>query len=185
MVKILFIVGDYSEDYEVMVPYQLLETVGHEVHIVSPGKKKGDTIQTAVHDFKPNEQFYFETAGHVFRLNYSFDDVKVEDYGAIYLPGGRGPEYLRYNKRVIEIANHFLTENKPTCAVCHGVLILAATGNVKGRKMTGFYTTQLDLENAGAIYDGKDEALVDGNLVTGQSYLSHVPMMKEFLKLLK
>ena len=185
MVKILCICGDFSEDYEVMVPYQALEIAGFEVQIDCPGKKKDDTIQTAVHDFFPYLQFYHENEGHKFKLNYSFDDVKPEDYAGIYIPGGRAPEYLRYNQKVLDIINYFLKANKPTCAVCHGVLLLAATGNIKGRKMTGFYTTQKDLEAAGAEYDGSNEAKVDGNLVTGQSYLSHVPMLKEFIKILK
>ena len=181
--KILVIAGDFSEDYEVMVPFQALEICGHEVHVVSPGKKKGEKIQTAVHDFK-DYQFYVEFTGHLFTLNATFDEVKPENYDAIYIPGGRGPEYLRYNAKVVEIVNHFITANKPVCAVCHGVLLLCATNNVKGRKLTGFYTTKIDVENAGAHYDGKDEALVDGNIVTGQSWLSHVPMLKEFNKLL-
>lgn len=185
MVKILCICGDFSEDYEVMVPYQALEIAGHEVHMVCPDKKKDDTIQTAVHDFLPGLQFYHESEGHKFKLNFSFDDVKPENYDALYIPGGRAPEYLRYNQKVIDIVNHFIKENKPICAVCHGVLLLAATNNIKGRQLTGFYTTQKDLENTGAVYDGKNEEKVDGNIVTGQSYLSHVPMIKEFLKLLK
>lgn len=176
--------GDYTEDYELMVPFQTLEVLGFKVDIVSPGKKSGDTIQTAIHGFREKEQTYYEIPGHVFTLNYTFDNIKIEEYAGLFIPGGRSPEFLRYNAKVIEYTNHFLKKNLPICAVCHASLILAATKNIKGRKLSGYCATQFDIESVGAIYTPGD-AVTDGNLVTGETYMSHVPLLKAFAALLK
>ena len=100
--SILMLVGDYVEDYEVMVPFQALLMVGHTVHAVCPGKKSGESVRTAIHDFE-GDQTYSEKRGHNFSLNATFDQIKVEDYDALVLPGGRAPEYIRLNPRVLEI----------------------------------------------------------------------------------
>ena len=129
--KILMICGDFAEDYETMVPFQTLLTVGHTVHAVCPDKKAGDSIATAIHDFE-GQQTYSEKRGHNFALNATFADVKAEDYDALVIPGGRAPEYLRMNAKVIEIVQHFFTANKPVAAVCHGAQLLAAAGSRVG-----------------------------------------------------
>src|SRR6187551_2085819 len=131
--KILLIAGDFVEDYEVMVPFQTLLTVGHDVHAVCPNKQAGETVATAIHDFE-GHQTYSEKPGHAFRLNATFDDVKPEDYDALVLPGGRAPEYLRLDHRVLEIVRHFATKEKPIASICHGLQILVAAGVVGGRK---------------------------------------------------
>jgi protease I len=183
--KILILVGDFAEDYEVMVPYQALQICGFEVDVVCPNKKAGDTIQTAIHDFKDQYQFFVETLGHCFKLTKNFDEVKPEDYDGLYIAGGRAPEYLRYEKKILEITEFFLKNNKPLCAVCHALLILAAVPNgIKGKTVTGFYSVRAEIEAAGATYDAKNEAVTDGVLVTGQSYLSHVEMIKQFVKVM-
>ena len=94
--SILMIVGDFAEDYETMVPFQMLDLTGHEVHAVCPEKEAGDTIKTAIHDFE-GDQTYTEKPGHNFALNATFDEVDAADYDALCLPGGRAPEYLRLN----------------------------------------------------------------------------------------
>src|SRR5256885_4460312 len=104
--SILMIVGDYVEDYEVMVPFQALLMVGHSVHAVCPGKKSGDVVPTCIHDFE-GDQTYTEKRGHNFALNASFDQIKPEEYDALVIPGGRAPEYIRLNPRVIEIVRYF------------------------------------------------------------------------------
>src|SRR5512135_1827618 len=131
--RILMLVGDFVEDYEVMVPFQALQMVGHVVHAVCPGKAAGEKVRTAVHDFE-GDQTYSEKPGHNFALNASFAEVKAADYDALVIPGGRAPEYLRLDPRVLEIVRHFFTENKPVASICHGAQILAAAGVLKGRR---------------------------------------------------
>src|SRR5712671_2543150 len=131
--SILMLVGDYVEDYEVMVPFQALSMVGHTVHAVCPGKKSGEHVPTAIHDFE-GDQTYSEKRGHNFALNAAFDQVKPEDYDALMIPGGRAPEYIRLNSRVLEIVRYFMKENKPVAAICHAAQVLAAAGVLKGRK---------------------------------------------------
>ncbi len=185
--KILMLVGDYVEDYEVMVPYQMLLMVGHDVDAVCPDKKAGETVATAIHDFE-GEQTYSEKRGHNFRLNAEFDAVRPEDYDALVLPGGRAPEYLRLNPRVIEIVQHFASANKPIAAICHGPQILSAAGVVEGRTCCAYPAVRPDLEQAGSKWvdpnETFDNAHVDGNLVTAPAWPAHPAWMREFLKVL-
>lgn len=185
MKRVLLLAGDFSEDYEVIVPFQLLQTLGYEVDAVCPGKKEGDYIKTAIHDFE-GYQTYTEKQGHNFVLNKSFDEVKVEEYDGLYISGGRSSEYLRLNEKVLDIARYFLKANKPLGAVCHGPQILAATGLLKGRKLTAFPTVKPEILLAGAEYvdvEG-DKAVIDRNLVTSQSWAAHVSIMRAFTKIL-
>jgi protease I len=185
--KILMIVGDFVEDYEVMVPFQTLLTVGHEVHAVCPGKKSGDFVATAIHDFE-GHQTYSEKPGHRFRLNWSFDDVKPDAYDALVIPGGRAPEYLRLNERVLEIVRHFAAKEKPIASICHGLQILVAAGVVGGRRCQAFPAVKPELVQAGAIWDepaaGLDNSCVDGNLVTAAAWPAHPAWLRAFLQLL-
>jgi protease I len=185
--KILMIVGDFSEDYEVMVPFQALLAVEHEVHAVCPGKKSGDFIATAIHDFE-GHQTYTEKPGHRFRLNATFDDVKPEAYDALVIPGGRAPEYLRLDDRVLEIVRHFAAAEKPTGALCHGGQILAAAGVVAGRRCQAYPAVKPELIQAGATWDepsaGLDNACVDGNLVTAAAWPAHPAWLRAFFKVL-
>jgi protease I len=186
--KILLIAGDFVEDYEVMVPFQTLLTLGHEVYAVCPGKKAGDTVATAIHDFE-GHQTYSEKPGHRFRLNATFDDVVAGDYDALVVPGGRAPEYLRLDERVLEIVRHFFAKNKPVAAVCHGLQILTAAGVMEGRRSQAYPAVRPELTRAGAIWDepsaGLDNACVDGNLVTAAAWPAHPAWMRAFLKVLE
>ncbi|MCW3090108.1 MAG: protease [Ferruginibacter sp.] len=183
--KILFITGDFTEDYETMVPFQVLEMVGHTVHTVCPGKKKGDKVFTAVHDFL-DAQTYHEFPGHKFELNYNFDDVHPEEYDALCLPGGRAPEYLRLNSKVLEYAKHFADADKPIAAICHGIQILTAADTVRGKRLTAYYSVGPEVTIAGGTYVNvaANEAVVDGNLVTSPAWPGNSKWMKEFLKVL-
>lgn len=185
MKKILFLTGDFTEDYETMVPFQMLEMVGYTVHTVCPDKKKGDTVKTAIHDFE-GDQTYTEKPGHNFALNYSFDDVKAEQYDGLVIAGGRAPEYLRLNKKVIEMVKHFFAENKPVAAICHGIQILTAAGVVKGRKLTAYPAVGPEVTLAGGEYQNipVDGAYVDGNLVTSPAWPAHPKFIAEFLKVM-
>eukprot|EP00124_Ichthyophonus_hoferi_P002915 Ihof_evm2s223 gene=Ihof_evmTU2s223 len=136
--NILMLAGDFVEDYEIMVPYQALLMVGHTVHVVCPGKKAGDKLKTAIHDFE-GDQTYTEKPGHNFTLNSDFDSINPEDYDGLFIPGGRSPEYLRLDQRVLTITSHFMLANKPVATVCHGVQVLATAGVLKGRSCSGYY----------------------------------------------
>ena len=149
--KILMLVGDYVEDYEVMVPFQALLMVGHTVHAVCPDKKAGQTVRTAVHDFE-GDQTYSEKLGHNFALNASFDEVNAADYDALVIPGGRAPEYIRLNQKVLAITRHFAETNKPIAAVCHGLQVLAAAGVLEGKSCTAYPACGPDVTHAGGLY---------------------------------
>ena len=183
--KILMLVGDYAEDYEVMVPFQMLLMVGHTVHAVCPGKTTGQTIKTAIHDFE-GDQTYSEKRGHNFALNADFAAVRAADYDALVIAGGRAPEYLRLNSDVIAIVKHFMSEGKPTAAVCHGAQILAAANVLAGRKCSAYPACQPEVELAGGHYQaiGLDQAAVDGNLVTAPAWPAHPQFIAKFLKVL-
>lgn len=185
MKKILFLTGDFTEDYETMVPFQMLEMVGYEVHAVCPGKKKGESVKTAIHDFE-GDQTYSEKPGHNFTLNYSFDQVKVGDYSGLVIAGGRAPEYLRLNEKVIEIVKHFFAANKPVAAICHGIQILTAANVVKGRKLTAYPAVGPEVTLAGGEFQNipVDAAFVDGNLVTSPAWPAHPSFIREFLKIM-
>jgi protease I len=182
---ILMLVGDYVEDYEVMVPFQALLMVGHTVHAVCPGKKSGDYVRTAIHDFE-GDQTYSEKRGHNFTLNAAFDQIKPEEYDALVLPGGRAPEYIRLNPRVIEIVHHFSKANKPIAAICHAAQILAAAGILEGKKCSAYPAVGPDVTQAGGTYVNlaMTEAMADGNLVTAPAWPAHPAWLAKFLVVL-
>jgi protease I len=183
--RILMLVGDFVEDYEVMVPFQALRMVGHEVHAVCPDRNKGDRVKTAVHDFE-GDQTYSEKPGHQFALNATFSDVRPEDYDALVVPGGRAPEYIRLNARVLEIVRHFAAEGKPIAAICHGIQVLSAAGILEGRSCTAYPACGPDVERSGGRYVGipVDAAHVDGNLVTAPAWPAHPSWLARLLELL-
>jgi len=185
--KILMLVGDFVEDYEAMVPYQILTMVGHTVHTVCPDKKAGDTVKTAVHDFE-GDQTYSEKRGHNFAINATFDEINPEDYDALVIPGGRAPEYIRLNLRVLEIVRHFAQANKPIASICHGQQVLVAAGVAEGKRCTAYPAVKPDLERAGAqwedVNDTFSNACVDGNLVTAPAWPAHPEWMRKFLEVL-
>ena len=185
MKKVLFLTGDFTEDYETMVPFQMLEMVGYEVHAVCPGKKAGDTVKTAIHDFE-GDQTYSEKPGHNFALNYSFKDVVASDYSGLVIAGGRAPEYLRLNEDLLEIVRHFFAADKPVAAICHGIQILTAAGVVKGRKLTAYPAVGPEVTLAGAEFQAipVNAAYVDGNLVTSPAWPAHPAFIREFLKIM-
>ncbi|MGO9119915.1 MAG: DJ-1/PfpI family protein [Desulfomonilaceae bacterium] len=183
--KILMMVGDYVEDYEVMVPFQALLMVGHTVHAVCPDKKAGDIVRTAVHDFE-GDQTYSEKRGHNFTLNATFAEIKAEDYDALVIPGGRAPEYIRLNPAVIKAVQHFANANKPIAAVCHGAQVLAAAGVLGGKACTAYPAVGPDVKSAGGKWMdiAIDKAHVDGNLVTAPAWPAHPDWLAKFLQVL-
>jgi protease I len=184
--KLLMLVGDYVEDYEVMVPFQALQMVGHTVHAICPGKKSGEFVRTAIHDFE-GDQTYSEKRGHNFVLNATFADTKPQDYDALVIPGGRAPEYLRLNPKVLEIVRHFAEADKPIAALCHGPQLLAAAGVIKGKRLNAYPACQPDVELAGGIFVSLDVtgATADGKLVTGPAWPAHPAWLAKFLEVLE
>jgi protease I len=183
--KILMIVGDFVEDYEVMVPFQALLMVGHTIHAVCPGKTVGQKVRTAVHDFE-GDQTYSEKPGHNFTLNATFAGMQAEDYDALVIPGGRAPEYIRLNKAVLEIVRRFAEAGKPIAAICHGAQVLAAAGVLKGRSCSAYPAVGPEVRNAGGNYQEVplDKAYVDSNLVTAPAWPAHPDWLAKFLQLL-
>lgn len=185
--RILMLVGDFVEDYEAMVPFQILTMVGHTVHTVCPGKKPGQSVRTAVHDFE-GDQTYSEKPGHNFAINADFDEVSVGDYDALVIPGGRAPEYIRLNDRVLAIVREFASADKPIASICHGQQVLVAAGVVAGKTCTAYPALQPDIVMAGgtwsAVNDTASNAVVDGNLVTAPAWPAHPSWMRSFLSVL-
>jgi protease I len=183
--KILMLVGDFGEDYETMVPFQALSMVGHTVHAVCPDKRAGDWVMTAIHDFD-GYQTYSEKPGHRFSLNASFAEIKGEDYDALVVPGGRAPEYLRMNREVIALVQHFAKAGKPIAAICHGAQLLAAAGVIRGKRVSAYPACAAEVELAGASYAdiAVDQAVTDGTLVTAPAWPAHPAWLAQFLKVL-
>jgi protease I len=184
---ILMLVGDFVEDYEAMVPFQMLLMVGHQVDAVCPNKKPGDSVRTAVHDFE-GDQTYSEKPGHNFAINADFAAVDPAAYDALVIPGGRAPEYLRLNPRVIEIVRHFIDVDKPIASICHGQQILAAAGALEGKNATAYPAVRPDVERAGGHWCEVNEtfsnAFVDGKLVTAPAWPAHPEWIRKFLDVL-
>ena len=178
---ILMIVGDFGEDYEIMVPFQALQMVGHEVHAVCPEKESGESIKTAIHDFR-GDQTYLEERGHNFELNATLAEVDPADYDALVVPGGRAPEYLRTYDEVLAAVRHFFDADKPVATLCHGPQILAAAGVLDGYEMTSYPAVRAECEAAGCSW--VDEVVTDGNLVTGQAWPDHDEWLAQFLDVL-
>ena len=183
--KVLLLVGDYVEDYEAMVPFQAMESIGIQVDAIAPDRNKGDVVPTAVHDFT-GDQTYKELRGHNFAINKDFDSVNTDDYDGLYIAGGRSAEYIRLNKRVLEIAKDFFDKNKPVAAICHGIQVLTAAKVLEGRTLTAYVAVGPDIELAGGTWKNipADQAIVDGNLVTSPAWPGHQNILKEFYKIL-
>ena len=179
------LVGDFAEDYEVMVPFQALRAVGHTVHAVCPGKRAGDKIRTAIHDFE-GDQTYTEKRGHDFTLNAGFEEITPERYDALVIAGGRAPEYLRLDEKVLGVVRHFFREDKPVAAICHGAQVLTAAGVIKGRKVSAYPAVAPEVKLAGAQYADIpiDQAVTDGNLVTAPAWPAHPAWLARFFEVL-
>ena len=185
MAKILMITGDYTEDYETMVPFQTLQACGHQVDAVCPGKAKGQTVRTAIHDFE-GDQTYSEKPGHNFALNASYDEVNVADYDALVVPGGRAPEYLRLNDDVLARVRQLFDAGKPVAAICHGPQLLAAAGVLKGRRVSAYPACAPEVAASGGSYAdiAVTDAVTDGNLVTAPAWPAHPAWLMQFMALL-
>ena len=179
--KLLMIVGDFVEDYEVMVPFQALQMVGHTVDAVCPNKRAGQFVRTAIHDFE-GDQTYSEKPGHNFALNATFDEVEVEKYDGLVIPGGRAPEYLRLNEKVLQMVRYFAKADKPIAAICHAAQILAAAGVVAGKEVSCYPACSPEVKLAGGRYAeiAVTDAITDGKLVTAPAWPAHPAWLAQF-----
>ena len=184
--RLLLLAGDFVEDYEIMVPFQALQMVGHTVDAVCPGKKSGEQVRTAIHDFE-GDQTDTEKRGHNFTLNATFDEIDAASYDGLVIPGGRAPEYLRLNAKVLDIVRHFDKQDKPIAALCHGAQLLAAAGVLKGRKVNCYPACAPEVELAGGTFVKVEfsEAVVDRKLVTGPAWTAHPAWLAKFLEVLE
>lgn len=185
MARLLLIAGDFVEDYEIMVPFQALQAMGHEVDAVCPEKREGDRIRTAIHDFE-GDQTYTEKPGHDFTLNATFAEVEVADYDGLVVPGGRAPEYLRLDERVLEMVRHFFEHEKPVAAICHGAQLLAAAVSLEGRRVSAYPACAPEVRLAGGDYAEieVDQAVSSGKLVTAPAWPAHPAWLSQFNALL-
>lgn len=185
--RILMIVGDFVEDYEAMVPLQMLQMLEHDVDTVCPGKKAGEHVATAIHDFE-GHQTYSEKPGHRFAISADFEGLDPTNYDALVIPGGRAPEYLRLNDRVLDIVRYFDEAKKPIAAICHGPQILAAAGVLTDRECSCYPAVSYEVAAGGGTYmepaQTMDSAHVQGNLVTAPAWPAHPAWMRAFVKLL-
>lgn len=185
--QVLLIAGDFVEDYEIMVPFQILQAAGHTVHAVCPDKAAGDTLATAIHDFE-GHQTYTEKPGHNFALNATFAEAKHDKYDALVVPGGRAPEYLAIDERVLGLVRGFATADKPIAATCHGLLILAAADVLSGKRCQGYPTVKPEVKRAGGTWEQPsstfDSVTIDGNLVTAPAWPANANWMQAFMQLL-
>ena len=185
--RILMLVGDFVEDYEAMVPFQMLLMVGHHVDSCCPDKQAGDTVKTAIHDFE-GDQTYSEKVGHNFGITIGFEEAVAAEYDALVIPGGRAPEYLRLDQRVLDLVCKFHEAGKPIAAICHGPQILAAAGIVYGRSVSCYPAVSPEITLSGGTYvetaETFDNAHIDGNLVTAPAWPAHPNWIASFLKVL-
>ena len=185
MKKLLMLVGDYVEDYEVMVPFQTLKAVGYQVDAVCPDRKAGDSVRTAIHDFE-GDQTYSEKPGHNFAVNADFAQVNPDDYIGLVVPGGRAPEYLRLNDQVLDIVRAFARADKPIAAICHGAQLLAAAGVLEGKQCSAYPACAPEVRLAGGTFQEieVDQAHVDGKLVTAPAWPAHPAWLSKFMQVL-
>jgi protease I len=181
MAKIVILTGDAGEDLEVFYPYQRLLEAGYEVHIAAPEKKK---LQFVVHDFVDGFDTYTEKPGHTWEADIAFKDVDPDDYVALVVPGGRAPEYIRNDEEAQRIVRAFFERDAPVAALCHGPMLLAASGVLTGRTSSAYPALKLDVEAGGGVFENGG-AVVDGNLVSGRAWPDHPGWMREFMKVLE
>lgn len=185
MSRVLLLAGDFTEDYETMVPFQTLQVLGFEVDAVCPGKKAGDFIKTAIHDFE-GDQTYTEKPGHLFQLNKSFDEVDFDDYDGLFITGGRSPEYIRMDHKVITLVKCFMRSGKPVAAICHAAQVLTAADVLRGRTLTAYPALGADVKLAGGnfVEVEADQSVVDGNLITAPAWPGNTAILRDFAKAL-
>ncbi len=173
--KILIITGDAGESFEILYATHRLREENYIPVIAAPAVKRMNLV---IHDFEPGWDTYVERMGYIMESNISFDEVNVAEYDAVLMPGGRAPEYLRNDPRVIKIVKEFHKSNKYIFAICHGVQILLTAGLVDKKNIACYEHVKFEVEACGGIYITPDEAVQDGKIVTGKTWQSHPEFYK-------
>ncbi|QQR35589.1 DJ-1/PfpI family protein [Devosia oryziradicis] len=186
--KILMLTGEFTEEYEIFVFQQGMMAVGHTVHVVCPDKKAGDRIKTSLHDFE-GDQTYTEKVGHYADINKTFSEAlaQLDQYDAVYCAGGRGPEYIRTDKRIQQMVKHFHDADKPIFTICHGVQILIAVdGVVRGKRVGALAACEPEVTLAGGTYVdlSPTDSLIDGKMVSAKGWTALAAFMRDCLKVL-
>jgi protease I len=180
MAKVLLVIGDGAEVIDTMVPlYRLAEEF--QVIKAAPAKRTYHLVQ---HHHDPDWDITIETPGYTLESDIAFRDVKAEEYIGLVLPGGRAPEFLRYDQDLLSITRHFFDNNKPVASICHGIEILAAADVIRGKKVTTIPRCRLDAEFAGATYVAEG-LVIDNNLYCCRFKKECAPWMKAFVAALR
>ena len=175
MSKILIITGDGGESYEALYALHRFEEEGWKAEVAAPSRRR---LNLVMHDFKPGWDTYIERRGYGLEADLKFDDVRVDEYAAVLVLGGRAPEYLRNNAKVIEIVREFDRQGKWVFAICHGVQVLASAGLTRGKRVTCYEHVRPEVEQAGATFVG-EQTVCDGRMVTAQTWQSHPSFYRE------
>lgn len=185
--KILMPIGDATESMDTMYAIFRLAEEGYEVVVSGPEAR---LYHSVIHEQPPNSDVPWdltqETKGYHVEATVAFKDVRPEDYVGLFLSGGRAPEYIRYDKDLMRLTQHFVEQNKPIAVVCHGIEIIAAAGGLKGgRRATTVGKCALDITQTGGVY--VDEPfVVDGNLISTPTWHTYgSPFFKLFIEKLK
>ncbi len=170
MKNILIITGDGGESYETLYAKHRFQEAAYGVQIAAPSKKMMNLV---IHDFEPGWDTYVERKGYYVDSDLSFDEVDTSVFDAVLLIGGRAPEFLRNDQRVISIVQQFNNDEKYIFAICHGIQILVTAGLVRDKNITCYEHVKFEVEACGGTFIGKDQAVRDGRIVTGQTWQSH------------
>lgn len=168
--QILLITGDAGESFECLFARQRLQEAGFVPVIAAPSRRR---LHLVIHDFEPGWDTYIERPGYGAESDITLAEAREPEYEAILVLGGRAPEYLRHDRRVLDLVRAFDAANKWVFAICHGVQVLAAAGVIGGKRVTAYEHCRWEIEACGATYVATDQAVRDDRIVTGQTWQSH------------
>ena len=180
MQNILLIIGDGGEVMDTMGPYFRLAE-DYRVVVAAPEARTYHLVQ---HEIEPGWDITVERPAYHMEADIAFADVDPEEYVGLVLPGGRAPEYLRYDADLMRITKHFFTRQKPVASICHGIEIVAAADVIRGRQVTTIPKCRYDAEFRGATYL-EQSVVVSGNLVCCQGKSDISAWMKTFVEVLQ
>ena len=179
--KLLIVTDDAGESYEILYAKHRFEEAGFVAHIAAIEKKR---LNAVIHDFYPGWNTYIEKPGYLIQADVAIKNVKAKDYVAMLLIGGRAPEFLRHHEPLLKLVREFERRDKWLFAICHGIQILLAAGIGKGRKMTCYENVRFEVGQCGGEWINR-QSVVDGKLITAQTWESHPDFYRDIFKSLK
>ncbi len=178
--RALIVIGDGAEVLDTMGPYYRL---GEDYNVVVAAPE-AESYHLVIHELGPGWDITEERQGYRFESDIAFRDVNPDDYAALVLPGGRAPEYLRYDEHLLGITRSFFEAGKPVASICHGIEILATADVLRGKRVTTIPKCRFDATVCGATY--LEEAVVrDGALICARGKKDISPWMKEFVGMIE